>query len=76
MKLEFHAGKFGGNITLIPETIKDSTELARLVMNAKRNPLYIGLSFKEDGTQEANIHMEKINENKQDNFITNIRRKK
>jgi hypothetical protein len=48
MKVVFFEGEYGANIDLIPETIEETTALARMTINSKANKPEIRLYlFKE-----------------------------
>lgn len=74
MKVEFFEGKFGGNINLIPESIEEASQLVRMGLNAKSEPITMRVNFNEKGI-DCDIHIDKVKPSVQSNSITNKNRK-
>lgn len=79
MKFEFIEGKYGTQITLIPETVEETGKLLRTAINAKSVPISIHYSF-SDGDKamppepHCNIWIGKVDPKKQFNSVSNKRK--
>lgn len=71
MKVNFFEGDFGSDITLTPETVEESTKLARTTLNAKRVPVELRMYLNKDGSQSFSVWIKKIDVKVQNNTISN-----
>jgi len=70
MKVTFFEGKFGSNIELVPEDMKEASALARMTLNAKSHPPEIRHYFSETG-QYCSVWIKSVNEKVRKGSITN-----
>ena len=71
MKVQFFEGDFGSDISLIPETVEEATQLARTVLNAKRVPPEMLVYLNKDGSQSFSMWVKKVEQKVQKNTISN-----
>lgn len=72
MKITFNESKFCVSFNLIPETPAEVAKLARMAKSSKREPANISFSFSGE-EPSALVYINKIQESKQNNFISNTK---
>lgn len=75
MKLRFFQGKYGSNIELTPENVKEVAELTRVVKNSKKETPRVSISFPEDGDIKFDIQFRNVAPGRQENYISFRNRK-
>ncbi len=71
MKFEIQENKGGTQITLIPETIEETSQLLRASKNAARKPVELHYAFYPGQTPQCNIWIGKVAEKNQYNSVSN-----